>query len=219
MLSVGICTYQDRNGLKRALDSVSPHVEEVLVIDGIFTDFDTGDKPKLSTDGTEELCKSYPNVRYIPYPAQQIAKRQKYLDECKTPFLMVLDTDEWITGNWGAFYDNLRTCDYSKVYSIWGDINHTRVITNPTTMEYYERHFLLKRKHHEYIPDQFQPSGITSGVVPGIRVKTDEGATRDPRLQSWIEQYQKDLMKKERVKQFMYLAVQKAREKSRASAS
>lgn len=220
MLSVGTVTYQDARGLKRALDSVAPHVTEVLVIDGIFTDFDTGGKPKFSTDGTVELCAQYPNVVYLAYPATQVQKRQCYLDVCKTPFLLLLDTDEWVTGDWETLYKNLETATTANSWSVWGDLNHTRIIYKPNEMEYYQKHFLLKRKDREFIPDQFQPEGVTHGVIPGIRIHTDEGASRNPDLQAWIDQYQKDLMRKEEVKKFMYFAIKKARaEQARTTTS
>ena len=215
-LTIGCTTYQDSKSLKRMLDSSAPHVYEVLVIDGPFTDF--GNEGNVSTDGTLDVCGDYDNVRYIPYPATQVEKRNKYLEECKTDFLLILDSDEWIEGNWEEFYKNLQWVRETRnpdqyCWGVWGDPNHPRVIYKPTEMEYYERHFILKRKDAEYMPDQFQPTGIPSGVIPPIIIKTDD-SLRSPEWVQWVDDYQKKLFVKEGVKQWFQRAVWKAKQQA-----
>ena len=197
-LTLGICYYQDVRGLKRLLDSASPHVSEALVIDGTFTDF--GAKPATSDDGSKDLCDSYPNVRYIPYPATEVDKRNKYLDECKTDFLLIIDSDEWIEGSWDNFYMNLQSTNKNyHCFSVWGCPVNARLIYRPNEMEYKERHFILKRKDAQYIPDQWQPTGRIHSLIPGIRIRADD-KLRSPEYLKAVQDYQQKLVISEHIR-------------------
>ena len=52
-LSVTIITLNEEKEIKRCLDSVLPFADEIVVVDS------------LSTDRTEEICRSYTNLRFV----------------------------------------------------------------------------------------------------------------------------------------------------------
>jgi hypothetical protein len=99
-LAIGIAFYQDRDGLKRLLDSLEPieHlISSIYAIDGRFIgpDFGSAEDPDLSNVADFNNSK----LKIISCAAAEWQKRQRYLDECyhdRPDFLLIPDTDEYL---------------------------------------------------------------------------------------------------------------------------
>lgn len=93
-VAVGVCTYNRSSSLKRLLDSLMKldyPSYEIIVVDN------------NSTDDTEVVVKSYPNVIYVKEKRRGIAfARNKLLDVCPSDieFLGMVDDDETLESDW-----------------------------------------------------------------------------------------------------------------------
>ena len=93
-VAVGVCTYNRSNDLKRLLNSLKklnyPNFE-IIVVDN------------NSNDDTEQVAKSFSNVKYVREERQGLAyARNKLLDTCdeSIEFLGILDDDETVNPDW-----------------------------------------------------------------------------------------------------------------------
>lgn len=81
-LSVAIITLNEEKNIGRCLASVVDLADEVLVIDS------------LSTDRTEEICRSF-GVRFVPQPfLGYIEQKQFAVERCTYDLVLSLDADE-----------------------------------------------------------------------------------------------------------------------------
>lgn len=103
--AAGIIFYQDKDGLKRLLDSIAAGFDYMFCLDGKFPRH-PGDT-ELSTDGSRELVLSYPNAVLFDCPWPEYEKRQYYLRLCQEyaiDYLCILDSDEYAeAGDWASF--------------------------------------------------------------------------------------------------------------------
>jgi len=111
-VDVGFCFYEDSvDTIKRAIESVRYHVRHIFAIDGKY-EFLESDQ-ELSYLSVREYLKSVSNCILIDAPnLNEVAKRTKYLDMCKTynsKAMLILDSDEWVTADtqWENVYRNL----------------------------------------------------------------------------------------------------------------
>lgn len=189
ILGAGIVTFQDRNSLKRCLDSLSDF-REVIVIDGAYAGYPS--ENRYSTDGTYELCKKYHNVRvFTLYDKTEIEKRTLYLKlaaELDVTHLLIIDSDEWLVGK----FENLPT--ERGVYSVDfcnSDGNHwhsPRLIVDPRNYEYWGAHCVIKDLTTGSI---FRLK--SENVVKGVTIHSDD-KLRKPEYQVAWEKY-RDIQK------------------------
>lgn len=165
-LGIGVSFYQDKRGIARLIESVAEvdEVSKVIAIDGRYPRYGYPNKPpELSTDGGREICKSYDNVVLIDYPATQIRKRNRYLQEARRhdlDFLCIMDSDEyfkeqtqWGENSWPTF---LYCCNLSvkqdegfyRIYNIryeeengWDLGERPRLWYKPWQVRYDVQHF------------------------------------------------------------------------------
>lgn len=93
MRGVVIC-YDDMPLIKKTIGSMEPLVDEIVAVDGRFSDF-PGNKP-YSTDGTLEYLESIDKVRIVMAPPlQEVEKRNLYLEGLNVgDWVLHLDADE-----------------------------------------------------------------------------------------------------------------------------
>jgi hypothetical protein len=126
-IGAGLIFFDDYSSLKRCLDSVKDGVDVVFAIDGKFPKFPGN--YQLSTDGSRELTKHYPNCLLIDCPKPEFEKRTKYLEysaHYSVDVLLIIDSDEFVIDNrdWKIFRSNIKKaifnrdkCEYN-VYSV-----------------------------------------------------------------------------------------------------
>jgi glycosyltransferase involved in cell wall biosynthesis len=98
-LSAVIITYNEERNIRRCLESLIGVADEVVVVDS------------YSTDGTEEICKSF-NARFIRHRfIGHIEQKNWAILQASSPYILSLDADE-------ALSDDLRT-SILKVKEKW----------------------------------------------------------------------------------------------------
>jgi hypothetical protein len=215
-LAAGIIFFNDCSSLKRCLDSLIYGVDIIFAIDGRFPNFPADSD--LSTDGSRELVKSYPQCMLIDFPRSEFEKRSKYLEYCQTysiDVLLIIDSDEFILNNadWKAFRHNLRRIIFDRdkstqnVYAIKVQIvgkddeflGYPRIWYKPAEMEYYGgRHYYFRNKDPliKNIPHQGDHS---LNVIEGIMIGHNHCLRNQYHLQSrfeyqtWLENYERSL--------------------------
>ena len=156
MLALGVCGWDDDEGLNRLIESCWKHVDLIFNVNGPFDNFP--DNP------TRVHCRlEWPNVvchHTIGLPEH--AQRQIYLDLCKeygVDWLLIIDSDEYVhpESDWGEFIkERERVCnsDYLynlKNYTVVGGLllglDQPRLIKNPSKLQYIEgHHYMLAEK-------------------------------------------------------------------------
>ncbi|WP_228551727.1 glycosyltransferase family 2 protein [Paenibacillus sp. B01] len=99
-LSVIMIVCNEENVLSRCLDSVHPHVDEIIVVD-------TG-----SDDRTRELASQYPKVKVSSFPwTDHFAEARNFaLSQSSSDWNLSLDADEYvIVADWKALYQQLES--------------------------------------------------------------------------------------------------------------
>lgn len=99
-IAVGLIFFDDVNGLKRCIPTLK--VDKIYAVDGRFKNF-KGKEP-LSTDGSREYLQTFKHIQLIDAPdLEEVDKRNVYLRACKEDFLLRIDSDEWLEGDWSEF--------------------------------------------------------------------------------------------------------------------
>ena len=161
MLTVGITCWIGENielpALKRCLESVKNL--PVILVNGKWSDME-GDYP-TSTPETNELIDSYSNVTHIRSPNKTEAENRTIMfNECKTEYMLYLDTDEWCVFPRGIrqFVNNMdiEKVGYVNYYDEGrgGDCKMIRLVRNP--------HKLKLKTHNEFMVN---PEPVTDGLV------------------------------------------------------
>lgn len=175
-IAAGIVFFQDSAGLKRTLDSLKDF-DSVIAIDGAFTAYNSIER--LSTDGSRELCKKYPNVHLIDMPdCLQVDKRARYMEyaaEIGADHLLIIDSDEWIEGDISRFKANLPAEAGVFCVSYYNFENQqmpaARLISRPEKYTYHLAHGIMKEIGTDNI---FKLRGVQSEVIEGIVMKSDD---------------------------------------------
>lgn len=113
-IGVGLNFYNVAKELPRMLDSCqSKHLDiTIYAIDGKHYGYQDKNKSGLSDDGSREIVKSYDNVKLFDMPnVTQVQKRNKYLIEAGKDFcefLVICDSDVWLTGSWRKVQEHAR---------------------------------------------------------------------------------------------------------------
>jgi hypothetical protein len=146
-IAVGLIFFNDIDSLKRCIPTLK--VDKIYAVDGRFKNFNS-DKP-LSTDGSREYLKKFKNIKIIDAPdLEEVDKRNIYLKECQEEFLLRIDSDEWVEGNWSQFREEIMTVvkkENGPGYCLWmNDLErndqHWQYVAylNPQKMKYKYRH-------------------------------------------------------------------------------
>lgn len=185
-LAAGICVYSDARGLDRLLDSIVDKVDKCIVVHGPYLNYKGIDSH--SSAATRAACRLHnhnDNILLIDnrIPLDQIHARQQYMDAAvDCDFLLVLDADEYVTGDWNLFRQNcqvLNDDDEFYIYDIqfdrpfpqWFDgWPKPRLFRKPSQIKYYRKHYwwLLPtgRVHKTSASD-------SQRVIEGIKITMD----------------------------------------------
>lgn len=198
-LAAGLVFFNAVEELKRCLPTLSCF-DHIFCIDGPFRGYEASSLQ--STDGSRELVLSFPNTVLIDYPnKRELEKRQKYLDMCEifgVDHLLIIDSDEWIEGDFAFFKHNVQT--RAKTLNVYNvpvmDQNYDyyymyrpRLLYKPYELEYAKAHWILKRRdasNREWINREKQ------GYIEGIRIGHDH-KLRSPDYQKKRLAYQEQL--------------------------
>jgi glycosyltransferase involved in cell wall biosynthesis len=208
-LAAGIICYNDAKGLKRLLDSIHEHVDYAFVIDGKYKDYIGS--TDYSTDGSDFIAHSYPNVVFEKCADHQEVKRTKYLDiagVANCDFLLVLDCDEYVTGDWKKFKDNLN--DIKKfeerltVYQACWNISYQyepnrkgclpRLIYKPYRFRYITHYYMVDKTEGWNV--SMPLADDKNDMIEGITIGNDDNLRDRSRLDNDVE-YQWYLFYKE----------------------
>lgn len=115
-IALGVCYYEDFEGIRRLFDSLkktNAQLEKIFFIDGKYRQFNTEDQNILSSIKIYKFLEKQKNtVNFWNWPTfpTEIEKRNKYLELCTDDidFLIVIDTDEYIQGDWSLFTSSLE---------------------------------------------------------------------------------------------------------------
>src|SRR5690606_31458047 len=84
-LSVYMITYNNGGTIETALQSVAGWANEVVVVDS------------HSTDGAQEIIRQY-TERLVQYDTKDLKQKYQYAqDQCRNPWVLFIDADEWLT--------------------------------------------------------------------------------------------------------------------------
>jgi len=158
-IGVGLIFFNDVKSLKKCIPTLN--VDQIYAIDGRFKNFNS--PTPLSNDGSREYLEGFPNVKLIDAPdLEQVDKRNIYLKECKEDFLIVIDSDEWVEGDWTLFRNEIDEkvkeengpCfwfwvkDLERKTEFWQCLG----FLNPNRMQYKYRHDWLEVNGKRVLP-------------------------------------------------------------------
>ena len=184
-LAAGVVAFDDEPALvERMMDSLVDF-DHVIVCEGKYDVNPYGFAH--STNGTLEVFYKYPNVTILDCAGmRQSDVRNMYLDkatELGCDHLLVIECDEYVTGDMREFRDNLPTHGESgpsktvyTTYMRYVELNH--IVKSPRFF-YGLQHFRYGQTHSTYIIDGekwFARNGQTIQChnLPGIMVNHDE---------------------------------------------
>ncbi|MFO7867712.1 MAG: glycosyltransferase family 2 protein [Bacteroidales bacterium] len=85
-LSVAIITFNEEHNIQRCVESVLSVADEILIVDS------------YSTDLTEQICTTYPKLRFIQHTFEGHIQQKNYAkDMCTHNLVLSLDADEAIS--------------------------------------------------------------------------------------------------------------------------
>jgi hypothetical protein len=187
-IATGICVYSDAKGLDRLLPSIVDNIDKCIVVHGCYTNYNGIDP--FSYEATKAVCRRYSNAKVLlinnPKPTDQIVARQMYMDAAGADcdFLLVLDADEYVTGDWTLFRENCQkiidsTTNPFYIYDIkfdrpfpqWYDgWPRPRLFRKPSQIQYYRKHYWWKlptgKIHKTSASDSQQ-------IIEGIKITMD----------------------------------------------
>jgi len=203
VLALGVCGWDDDEGLNRLIESCWKHVDLIFNVNGPFDNFP--DNP------TRVHCRlEWPNVvchHTIGLPEH--AQRQIYLDLCKEygiDWLIIADTDEYFHDcQWGEFQaERERVCsgnDYlynMKNYTVVGGLllglDQPRLIRNPSKLQYISgHHYMLAEKGtNEALVSKDTLYSIKLCHDPSIR--SPERQAKHDQYIKWLGRYETEKM-------------------------
>jgi len=211
-LTAGVIFWNDKKGLERLLPTLKDF-DRVYCIDGRFKAM--AGNCNSSDDGSWELVLKY-NYQYPNgyNNALEPEKRNTYLsmaEKYNDDYLLVIDSDEWISGDIQTFKHNLGTVmllespDDEGVYSVdyvnqdnKADIK-PRIFRKPGNLRYWEAHNMLQKIDTKRI---FRPS-VECPLIKGIvmhhdhKLRTIEREQQIQEYQKWLFAYEAPFKKRE----------------------
>jgi hypothetical protein len=169
-IAAGIIFFNDKESLRRCINSLVMGVDIIFAIDGKFPQYPGTEC--LSYDGSRELVKKYSDYKVvlIDYPKSEFEKRQHYLKLCEdygVDVLLIIDSDEYVmptleNSNWNRFRKSLHKViierDGGNKQNVYGinmfnqadgsTLAYPRIWYRPEEMEYYAgRHYFFRNKY------------------------------------------------------------------------
>lgn len=210
-IAAGVVAFNDIHTVRRMLASLIDF-DYIIVCEGKYDVNPFGESH--STDGTLEILKRHPKVVIIDVAGmRQSDARNLYIQkaiELGCDHLLVIECDEYVTGDMQEFRDNLpahgESGPYKTVYTTYMHYVPNHVVESPRFF-YGLQHFRYGQTHSTYIIDGeewFARNGETqrASLVKGIMVNHDE-------LPRTKEEQDKALIFQ------MHLAVQEKQERER----
>lgn len=199
MIAAGIVFFQDRDGLKRTLDSLGDF-DLVIAIDGAFATFKS--ESRISTDGSRELCRKYPNARLFNVVDQpEPDKRSFYLQYAgmtNSDHLVIIDSDEWIEGDMQEFRRGLpeEPGIYCLDYANFENQHYPspRLVCRPGNFVYHHAHNIMKNLQSG---ETFALRGDSARLISGVTMRSDSKLRSRERVQA-SNTYKEILFKQER---------------------
>lgn len=106
-IAVELLFHNDIKNLQRLLPTINGYVDMIFAIEGrTWTDKKYYEG---STDGSSEYLKSFDNVLLERMDNYEYQKRQHVCELCRLygfPNLIIIDSDEYVIGNWDDFKQN-----------------------------------------------------------------------------------------------------------------
>ena len=215
-IAAGLVFYNDIEVIRRCLESLKDF-DLVICIDGRY---DIANGLPLSTDGSREVVKSFDNTLLVDMPfRQQTDLRNMYLDEAvwnDCDYLLVIEADEYVTGDMEAFRMNLPAMPESDepdapyiaratdvVYNIpMHYVGQNHVVKSP---RFFCRPHLIRYggTHSTYIVNGYQflasngNESVTFTTLGDITVNHDE-KPRTAAQEKRAQKYQKRLVAQEK---------------------
>lgn len=146
---MGLNTFLEKENLQATLPQLK-NFDAVITIDGKYPYFDY--PKRYSDDGSLELLKKHNNVILIKKSANQIDKRNKYLEYArllKYDFLLVVDADFDVKVDWKVFREALKKLDdryiaYNVQFKVSTEQWPFALLFRPDRVDYHKIHHLLK---------------------------------------------------------------------------
>lgn len=117
--AVELLFFDDLKSLERSIPSYIEFVDHIIAIDGRHTTYQ--EFKVLSSDGSREYLKSFDKVTLIDMFDYEVNKRKKAKQMCKdlkAENLLIIDSDEYMTGDWNEFisnYDKMKLEDKNHI--------------------------------------------------------------------------------------------------------
>jgi glycosyltransferase involved in cell wall biosynthesis len=105
-----LIVYNESLMISGAIESLQPHCDRIIVIDGAYKNYPLINGDPESTDGTLEIAESMgADIWYHGLWNDQIEKRNEYIDLCQNgDFILHLDCDERLVAEHGLRFDTTR---------------------------------------------------------------------------------------------------------------
>lgn len=204
-LAAGTIFFNDAKGLERTLSSLKDF-DEIICVDGRFHDYPDSDD--LSTDGSRDIVRAFPNARLYDAPdLPEPKKRDVYLENCTSDALLMIDTDEWLEGDVAKFKENIvnrKPADQLFYQIKWwseatgGYSTAPRLYINPKELRHGALHcsFMLNGR-------DFRLHARTHNIIEGIEIRSDpklrsaDRIERSRQYHEWLAKYEHPI--KERI--------------------
>lgn len=146
MIRAVMVTYQDWPLIQQAIESVYPLVEEIVAIDGAYSDFPLINGSEYSTDGTREFLQSVDKVEVLIDGAglTEPEKRNLYLVGKPGDWYFHLDADEVWEGPLEIPDADMGVCQLIQLRSGHADGRRIRLFRHVPGLHYEGKHYILK---------------------------------------------------------------------------
>ncbi len=200
MLNLVLITYNDMPLLRNCIESVLGHVDRIVVVDGVFSDFPhEGDDLGYSCDGTlEYLTDLEAEVRLAVVPfLSEVEKRDLYLIGEPGDWYLHLDADEWVENpqELGA----LPEADVGLCYMSWENQSHwyPRLFRHVEGIHYEGLHHRLVDGEGNHFVDIYGTGTGYTSERHALRIAHDR-SRRSARRQKDKEAYYARLTEREK---------------------
>jgi len=207
-IAIGLIFFNDVKSLKRCIPTLQP--DKIYAVDGRFKNFNTPNP--LSTDGSREYLKTFKNVKLIDAPdLEEVDKRNIYLKKCEEEFLLRIDSDEWVEGDWSLFRREIEDKVKEKNgpgYWLWmNDLERNDEhwqclgLLNPQRIQYKHRHDWFEANCKRILPYSHN-NGYT--VLTSISIFNEKLLRSNERKKGGEEWYKKSRKKELRKTRKIY---------------
>ena len=151
-LVAGLIHYNDLESMKRTIDSIYDHVDCIIAVDGKFSLREGED---YSSDGSTEYLQSLEKIIIKKFTGYEHDKRNIYMEEAtrlKADAVLIIDSDEYIQGNWGKFYKSLEKninnphpyLGLKYIYNAKTTTFYPRICLRPQEVRYWKAHNIFE---------------------------------------------------------------------------